>query len=503
MKDVTVADLHGIDNLICVSEETKKTWRSTIRWITDVSMYSSVPRPEKIFRSRLQKKDLEIMEQRGLSKVFQGSPLGTVDTFAVIEAAKTRRRRIGHTVSINDALDKSTLAGLHLPTRKEQLEQGLGGKFSLCLDFSAYFDAFEVCEGVQQFYVFKAVDELRCLTRLPMGQRQSVDVAQATTNVLLDFDYGPDVTSQSCIDNVRFIGPRKSVVRAALQFINRCNQANLRLNDIRQYDKDIEQQLLEIAVSRHVWLGIEYDLETKQVRVGPKSIEKLARVAACVEGTSPAVVVASLYGLVMFCASVLHSNMARRFNAMRFLRDFSTDVQQDPTRWKQEVTLPIGVAADLREWVQELLANKFRHITSPEDTPILTLMVDASGWGWGAIVVSEDTGTVQQASAPWSPQEKIDYKTEDSVHSEPLGAYKALCRFAKFHPNPKPPTVKILTDNVSCVAAINTGYAKSFIINKIANRIRSDFYFLNVVAEHIPGVTNRADALSRGAHGAV
>ena len=68
------------------------------------------------------------------------------------------------------------------------------------------------------FYCFRVGEDVFCLTRLPMGQRQSVEVAQGATNVLLSFDHR-GATSQSCIDNVRFVGTKAEVLQAASTFI--------------------------------------------------------------------------------------------------------------------------------------------------------------------------------------------------------------------------------------------------------------------------------------------
>lgn len=492
------------------SSKSIPRWESVCKWIECVTPYASVlpPPAGELPRSRLSKADILLMTENGLCRPLADgeAALGSVDLFSVPEPSKVppRRRRIGHTTSINEALGKESLIGVQMPTRKQQLDQALDGPCCISLDFAAYFDAFEAAPTVQPLWSFSSGGTRMCLTRLPMGQRQSVDVAQLTTEVLIDFAFPPGVSVQTCIDNVRFVGDRSGVLSAALEFVTRANRANIRINDIRQRDDDLVPQLEAIVLDVHTWLGIEYDLSRKCVRVGAKSIDKLAAVAAMLDSSPKALTIASLFGLIMFANSVLRGNVGAHFSSMRFLRDFSTDVQADPTKWKSSLTLPRGVAADLSDWISYLIRNEWRPIADDDDVA-MTIMVDASAWGWGAIATCADTGAVQQASGAWSVEERRIFKTDDSVHSEPLGAHKALCRFAKFVSNApaRPRTIRVLSDSTTAVAAINKGYSPSFIVNRVARMIRNDFSFFQIIAQHVAGVDNKADGLSRGSLGVI
>ena len=211
-EEVTIADIDQLSTLPVTDERAKAFWETARGWLSDVSYYDRVQRissPKEILRCRLPVADVKRMQDHNLCRKLRPGevPMGTVDLFPVAEPSKIppRRRRIGHTVTINRALDKSSLQKLSQPSRRQQLRQALDGEFCISLDFSAYFDAFEVQENIQMFYCFRVGEDVFCLTRLPMGQRQSVEVAQGATNVLLSFDH-LGATSQSCIDNVRFVG---------------------------------------------------------------------------------------------------------------------------------------------------------------------------------------------------------------------------------------------------------------------------------------------------------
>jgi hypothetical protein len=503
VKDVTIANLENISQMKTLSPVTKSFWQQARRWVDDISVYSKVVRVKsarEVLRSRLTKPDIAKMLQASLCRKLRPEevPLGTVDLFPVGEPSKTppRRRRIGHSISVNRSLGKDTLQKLKQASRSDQLRQALTGEYSISLDFAAYFDAFELKEEVQLLHCFRVGEDVMCLTRLPMGQRQSVEVAQGATNVLLDFDL-KGATAQSCIDNVRFVGTRFQVIEAARAFIKRCNTANIKINDLRQRDEDLDEQLSTLAVSNGDWLGIHYDLKTKRVRIAQKSVDKLKRVKELLKPIMSAHQVASVLGVIFFCSSVLRGNVAKHFTTMRFLRLFAKDTSTDAGLWVASLTVPEGVLKDMQEWIDELTPN--------EEIPIFrgriatTIVVDASVWGWGAVAYSEETGAVHEFSKPWSEDDRRAFAVDKSVYAEPLAAYRALCHFV--NPNQareQHAAVKVLSDNVTAVSCINAGYSPSFNVNRIANSIRTNFRGVEVVAEHIAGSTNEADGLSRG-----
>ena len=498
VKDVTVANIKAIDDMDCNDDEVAARWLVARRWITDPSAYDELPPItfDDLLHARLKPGDLANMEKRGLCRKLEAEevPRGTVDLYTLAEVSKRRRRRIGHTVSINGKYGKDRLQQMRQPTRRQQLRQALFGSHSVSLDFAACYDAYELPTGIQLCCCFRVGRDVWCLTRLPMGQRQACEVAQSATDKLLAFDK-PKCEAQSLIDNVRFVGSPDDIVAAALTFVARCNEANIRINDIDQRAPNIEAQLRAIVKQRDTWLGIEYDLQRKEVCVGTKSIEKLK--AARIRATMAAYDVASLFGLLIFCSGVLNTNIADRFRAMRFLRVFSLDVFEDPSRWRQNVAIPEWVLADIRAWIADVKRN--RPVSIAPDDAHMTIVVDSSVWGWGAIALDSATGAVQQASQPWTADDRRAYAVAHSVYAEPLGAFKALCRFVRpLSAAREHVVIDVLTDSTTAVSSLNAGYSPSFVVNAIVGRVRRSFPGVTVRATHIPGRENLADALSRG-----
>ena len=77
-------------------------------------------------------------------------------------------------------------------------------------------------------------------------------------------------------------------------------------------------------------------------------------------------------------------------------------------------------------WIDELLVNRPKRITASVVKPRLTIVTDASGFGWGACRIDNNTGGVVSYAQPWTNE---DVRRGASVETETLGAVMALTRF--------------------------------------------------------------------------
>jgi hypothetical protein len=90
---------------------------------------------------------------------------------------------------INDTFDNV------LSAKTPEAQQAASGQFALTLDFAAYFDQFPLNEANRRRMCFRSGGKVWAVTRMPMGQRHVVAVAQCATNVLLSFAHPPGVPS--------------------------------------------------------------------------------------------------------------------------------------------------------------------------------------------------------------------------------------------------------------------------------------------------------------------
>jgi hypothetical protein len=496
VKPVPPINLRALANTPVVDEQVKASFIHSLGWIADPARYGKLKMSKVVPAARISVEDVELMGKAGqVIPVERGDVLGGVRIFAVDEPAKTRRRCIKHTLEINEMFGKETLRKVTLPSRLQQSEQSGSGKFAITLDFAAYFDQFELHPDIGRRMCFTAGGRTFRLCRMPMGQRQAVEVAQGATDVLLSFELPQDVVVQSCIDNVRFVGSKDGVARAAIAFVARCRLAGCTINEIPSSNSPGEDEaaIRGLIHQQGDWLGAEYDYASARQRVAAKSIKKLTASWAA-KSTWSARNYAAHMGLLFFASSVLRSNVGKYFQAMNMYRQRSSDLAEGAAGWSDDVRVQGTELADLAKWTAEVLKNDWVpcHDSRPASRFIAT---DASEWGWGAIFLDMQLGTVAQCSVPWSPADRARIDVRHSAHAEPEAVFRALCRFIS--PADHRP-VAILTDSTTAKYSLPKAYSASFTVNAIAARCKEKFPMIRLETYHVPGEQNEVDPLSRG-----
>ena len=95
-----------------------------------------------------------------------------------------------------------------------------------------------------------------------------------------------------------------------------------------------------------------------------------------------------------------------------------------------------------------------------------------------------------------STADKRSFDTRVSTRAEPEGLFRACCRFVSRSGNR---TVYIASDSSAATGAINKGSSLAYLVNHVCNRLRAAFPNVTFHVVHIPGITNPADGISRGA----
>jgi hypothetical protein len=323
-----------------------------------------------------------------------------------------------------------------------------------------------------------------------MGQRHAVAVAQCTTNVLLAFELPPGVSHQSCIDNVRFVGPREGVLQAAKVFVKRCRLVGATINELPTEADDTG--IDRLAHQRGEWLGAEYDYALGRQRVAEKSLKKLHASWAARQTWSHRGYAAHM-GLLFFFASVLRSPLASFFEAMKQMRARSSRLAADENLWDQPVHISGSEEEALVKWTNHALTNAWTTCNCAD--PVTRFIItDASGWGWGALFFDATTGEAASEAQQWTTADRELIDTQASTSAEPEAVLRALKHFCKRTDGGR---VAVLTDSSTAKYALTKGYSPSFAVNAIAARVRATFPNLTLVLHHIAGVENPADGCSR------
>jgi hypothetical protein len=157
--------------------------------------------------------------------------------------------------------------------------------------------------------------------------------------------------------------------------------------------------------------------------------------------------------------------------------------------------------AQLKALLDLIVENKPVHVTRgsapPQSTRIIEAFVDASRWGWGAVILpgGDNANGVQHFRQPWSLEEQAALPLWSSVCSEPRAMRMLLCRLAT--PNTH---IKIHTDHAPLVwACAGRRWSGQPDYNAVHALLRDlEGRGITVELVYVEGSKNPADPLSRG-----
>lgn len=449
----------------------------TLRWTYDVSLYEQfkekMPRFRK-YKSRLFPEDVELLLKS--SKLSLTRPRSAMRTFFIIEWAKKRRRPICWP-DINQAIEKSNLGKSLIPLKSTVRKNGMKGKWSVQFDFKAWYDQLPLDEKVRRFFAF---DGKHCLTTLPMGFRPACEVAQAISLALVDFELPEGVSVDVYIDNVRFVGDKDGAVKAGREFVRRCKSVNAKLDSEKATPKQCD-----------TFLGEEYDYILKERRLGKKTVEKITFTHnELISEQLTYRQISAIFGLLFYSAEVLALPMCFLFDLMKWFR---AKMSQATDNWTTVTDVPLIIQEELKFWLSKLEKNPWTKMYEEEEgEPDLTLTVDACETGWGC-TSSSDTAT-QFYGAPWTFEDTLKHNLTSSVSSEPLGAWRAICRFVSVNHK----KIVVYTDHKPQVWATKSGIAKAQTYNELMVQLKTYYPNTRFDFRFISGEENvLADLLSR------
>ena len=508
VKNVTPINTSEVLLLPCKHPETKEYFRHAVRWLSDPSLYNAdacgKPNIRRTLYTDAQIQTMMEVKIKQYPEARLGPPLSGLFGFPRAECHKKRHRPI-FAPDTNRTLLSETLQPMHYRTRADVRRAVHNGEYCVQVDMKSYYDQFLLDESVRRFFVFKHAGRLYSLRTLAMGQRQACEIAQACTWLLVDFEMDESIHVTTCIDNIRFVGPRHHVVTAVRGFLKRCKQVGAQLNEVDVNATDVETLDVDtLAEKSGVFLGEHYDYIRKTVKVSEKTIEKLRicnerLTTQCATERRPMPVrhLASHVALLFYTAQTLGLHLAKYYGALRYYRDLSALLANDITMWNARDIPPIppGALKELLAWTHETLQNVPRRIpTADEDeaSPTLTITTDASQWGWAAATIDHASGTAHTYQQAWGTDEIG--RMGESAAAEPEAVWRAVCRAVR----PQDKVVEILTDHQPLVFPSAKGYAKGWNPNLLMLRLHAAFPSTRFIITHIAGVDNPSDEASRG-----
>ena len=486
--------------LPCQSEYVRSQCKTAHRALSDPSFYDRVPKCtsadvplERMTRSD----DVDTLLAFGvIERVAAQDVCGGVEMFTLDEVSKNRRRAIKFTRTINESLGKETLLDVRLMTKKEIVKLPSAGTHFIALDFAAYFDQFLYAEEIRNRMCFArrladgTIEHYR-LRVLAMGQRQAVEVASWSTELLLDFAK-ESTASGSVIDNIIFVGSREQVLHDARIFVERVRAVGALLNE----DVDDLESLVQ---ERGDWCGVTLDLSAKTVALTEKVLNK-TRLSWENRFSWTWRTFAGHIGLLFWSWGILDVPMADYFALLRFISEAGRRMTDAPdAEWDAPAALWPSVWPVLDAWTSLALRNTPRAVQADAE-PDWLICTDASRWGWGYVALCAATGDVRSHGERRSAATERDHgaKLGRSTFAEPQAILNTCCHLLT---PAAPKRVRIGTDNTVAQAAYTRGFnTHSFDINECLRRLR-DLFGAPFVFDflHVPGVLNiYADRASRG-----
>ena len=522
-KFVKAGDFEAVKNLSFINKECRDFMLDNTRILWDEDWYKKNcgdSKPPEFPKPGLSQKELESLINIKLEKAT-GEPLWPSYGFKVAEPHKNRCRAIFDT-RINDIF---TTSPHYTMKNKSQIRESFNKNYSdfifIQFDFRSFYDQFILDPKVRKYFGVLGHDNMFYnLIVLPMGFRLAVACAQSVMWYFLDFIRSINVDVTTCIDNVCFSGPREDVYSAVDTFLTRVFSCGFSLNGFedkkdelfQNSTKEVRYALFKtMEETQPEFLGEKYDFIQKTRQITDKTITKLQLVWSAVghyvknnmSGITPRKLFC-LIGLLIYGSGVLNLSTYPFFNVFKKFRQLSKSLQENVDLWDEPLDLRLSSKeiSDLTHWVKIILKNTPANIVAGKKIPLPLenencdwyIVLDASVWGWGAIVYNKDRNYWAHDSGEW----KIG-NFGSSVRAEPQAIEEVLKRL-RGNPVLKNSKIAILSDHKNIVFASRAFFVHNFFYNKCLEFLEtiSKEEKISFVLYFLQGKKNTADGLSRG-----
>jgi hypothetical protein len=486
-------NIAALSALPCEHQSVKDAWLRAAQWLTNDAQYDAVPlrSADGLPVARMQDAWVQRLVDVGVArKIRRCDVRGHVKMFAVPEITKKRWRAIKFTENANEVLLKDTFDKVSLPLKSEITALPARGDYMASLDMVSWFDQMPLTREIGDRFCFRSASGIFALSVLPMGARWAVSVAQAATELLLDFPKRSRA-SHAYVDNIIFCGDRDDVAADVRTFAERVKLVGAVINE------DVEN-VDELIVEACDWCGVSLCCKTRTVKLTQKVLDKL-RVSWSLRRCWSAKGFATHCGLLMWSIGILSLPLPEFFNLFRFISDLGRRATADMTVWDAPCVVPQYAVESLERWTSLCFENQPREALV--DRPYEWLMCcDASRWGFGYVAINAVTGERRTHGERWNRwmREKHRDKLGRSAFTEPHGIYNSLCHLIK--PD-RPTKVLIGTDSTIAEASFNRRWnTHSYDVNEVLRRLHNTFPpHCEFRCVHIPGARNYADPYSRNA----
>lgn len=369
----------------------------------------------------------------------------------------------------------------HIPTVDEQKADMFDFPGALTGDGTAFYTQFPSSGGTGDF-IFSWKGRLFQCSSICTGQRQCVCLAQIVLLALREvtlrhFGPNPSVRITPFIDNVRFAGARYIAERAWTIFRERAARCGLTFEVVTEWSP------------RYVFLGIQYDHETKVCSIGPKSLQKLANFDTLLSTDVSQWTMSnflSLFGLLIWANSVLELCPAAWYTVFKFIRRRGDRALEQPADvWP-------CTYQQLHHWIHTIQSSTVP-LRQAQSIPRENIFIfsDACPTGFGVLIFAGSFIFV--TAGPFHREENIFVLEARAflyglqflltLQAEHKVAASVFCHFR--------------VDNTSTIGATKKGRSNNFHLNLIVVRLHTLLLHIQWDLTYVRSEDNSSDALSR------
>jgi hypothetical protein len=419
--------------------------------------------------------------------------LGVVRVFLVPEPHKEppRWRVIHWTYTVNLGENDTEV---HLPNMHDARRSVHDGDLAYAVDVKGCFNQFPYGKRVRNLFCLRNPEDGKWyrLMRLAMGQRQACYIAQTALSVLA---HPLQVSPLKYIDNLKAAGEARALWRDLDLLRERAIEAGITFNE----DLSKPGELIKPVVE---FLGLRLDHKNKTCQVVDKIIAKLQTSWANRRQWTVRNFISHVCVLFyIYNATGRSGELGRYERVLKAWCRLQTGTARRAFAYDDPMATieghPLGhLDADdlqqLTEWTEAAEQNPWVIVPPNEEHPDFVLVTDGSAHGWGAVLISCESGLFKVAHATWPDEVKELAKV--SANSEPWAVFAA---FHTFFRRMVSTSVLVVSDNLGNVHTINKQWS-AVQHNHVMGMLRHDFPHIRYRSTYCPGEHILADRPSRG-----
>ncbi len=399
---------------------------------------------------------------------------------------------------INDIVRRLGLdVSVTYTSRTATREAVLSTNYGIRADMVAWFDELPTPD-ISEFHgvLVEGDDDDWSLEVLAMGSKSACRIAHTTLELIAPSAERDTPAGQAellFVDNANLLAQTIDECTAAMHIMKtRATSVGAQLHI--ESPGGLPEQV-------YTFLGEHYNHITKERSLPSKHVDKAREMLLFVQARSKGRMTAKqfmcLIGSIGYGTQVLDINLTNSMGLLKEHAEVARDAAHRGT-WHHIIAVSTTTITEVARLLQIMIDNKPVHVTrghAPATAPrTVEVFVDASRWGWGAIVIGA-AGNVQHLQKQWTLLEHTNYDTGSSVTTEPLALRQMICNIIE------PQTHFIVhSDHEPLVWACHDRRWSSTPQYNDVHRLIRDIETIGASVEirFVPGDKNPADALSRG-----